>query len=121
MSNAREQLALRNTLHAALTYTEIRDIRWHTLITEARPAIERGWTGDEIARWCIADIGGNPPDNVGAVMLTTIRRLANTDPPRDTTPSPTPCTSIQAQRAEAIAASANVDHAAWAARIKAQR
>jgi hypothetical protein len=120
VSNAREQLALRNTLHQALGYTDLRDIYWPAVLTAATPAIERGWTGDELARWCIADLGDDV-DNPGALIVSTIRDLAKTDPPRDITPQPTHITAIHEANAAAIKASAHVDHAAWVAKIKAQR
>jgi hypothetical protein len=120
LSNAREQLALRNVLHQALTYDELRTIHWPTVINASRPATERGWTGQELARWCIADLGDDV-DNPGALIVSTIRALAKTDPPRDLTPQPTHITAIHEANAAAAKASAHVDHAGWVAKIKAQR
>lgn len=119
MSNAREQIALRNTLGSHLPYHELRDIHWPTVLTAATPAIERGWTGDELARWCIGDLSENV-DNVGALIVATLRQLGQQDPPRDTTPTPVNVSEIRAQRAAAASASRNVDHAAWVRHIKAQ-
>jgi hypothetical protein len=118
VSNAREQIALRNALHEALTYAEIREVRWHTVIATAIPAIERGWTGNELARWALGDIGPDT-DNVGASIVTTLKQLGEHEPPRDITPTPQPMSHIQQTRAQAIAASSNVDHTAWANRIRA--
>jgi hypothetical protein len=88
LTNAREQLAMRNRLQNWLKPEEIRDIHWPPLLNASADAIARGWTGDELARWIIGDLAGNPPENIGAVAMATIRQLASQDPDRDTTPTP---------------------------------
>lgn len=120
MSNASEQIDLRNKLQTWLTPHEIRGIGWTALLNASAHAIARGWTGDEIARWILGDLQGNPPDSIGAVAMSRIRNLADTDPPRDATPSPPDIAALRAERAQAVANAEHVDHAAWIARIKNQ-
>ena len=120
MSNARETIALRAHLLTYLRHDEIRDINWHTVTTTADPAITRGWTGRELADWCASELGPGA-DNPGALIVTTLRALADIDPPRDTTPQPTHINDIRAAQAAAIQAARNVDHKAWAQRIRQLR
>ena len=117
VSDARETVAFRNRLQQWLDPGELRQVAWPVLTRAAADALARGWTGDELARWCIADLAGNPPENPGAVMLTTIRALAQTDPPRDTTPIPDDIAGYRAERARAIEAARGVDHARYAEKI----
>ena len=119
MSDAREVLTLRNLLQQWLAPDEIRAVAWHVVTHAAADAVARGWTGDELARWCIADLGGIRPDSPGAVILTTLRRLAQTDPPRDTTPAPRNVTEYRRDRAKAVSESEHVDHAGHVQAIKA--
>ena len=94
-SDARDLLAMRNSIQAALSLDELRDVNWRALANAAAPAIARGWTGDELARWAIAELGRGA-ENPGAVMLTAIRERAAQDPPRESTPTPPPARSVLA-------------------------
>jgi len=88
-SNAREIVAMRNLIQLHLRPAELREVNWRALADAAAPALARGWTGDELGRWAVAELGtgANSP---GAVMLTTLRDLAAQDPPRERTPTPGP-------------------------------
>lgn len=86
-SNAREAIAMRNLIQLHLRPEELRAVNWRALTDAAAPAVARGWTGNEIGRWAIAELGDGA-NNPGAVMLTTIRALAEQDPPRERTPTP---------------------------------
>lgn len=94
--NARELLTLRATLNDALTLTEIRTINWAVVTKAATPAIALGWTGDELARMVIGDLGPTT-DNTGAVAVTVLRDLSTVDPPREVTPAPPPIADVLAQ------------------------
>lgn len=118
-STAREQLALRNRLNLWLEPHELRGIAWTPLLNASADAIARGWTGDELARMVLGDIGGKRPDSVGAVAMTTIRTLAQVDPPREATPQPQPISELQQERAAAVSASSHVNHAAHAKIVRA--
>lgn len=115
MSNAREIVTLRNLLQQWLQPQELRVVAWPAIANASAPALDRGWTADELARWCIADLAGNPPDNVGAVLVTTLRTLATIDPPREHTPTPDPfdLDDLAKRRAQRAA-----DPSGWAARIR---
>ena len=116
MSNAREQLTLRNRLQTWLEPHEVRQLQWQPLMNAAADALTRGWTGDELARWCIADIGPNT-DNIGGTITTTLRQLGTVDPPRDTTPTPEPCDGTE--RAQRIANAATPEQRThWANHIR---
>lgn len=116
-ANARELIALRATLNDALTLAEVRSVNWHTVTTAATEAIARGWTGNELARWAIGDLGEHT-ESAGAVIVTTLRNLARHDPPREATPQPP---SIRAVLADMHARNTISSEAAtWAGRIREQ-
>lgn len=119
MSDAREILAMRNTLQLALHPAELRDIHWPSIAAAAGEAVARGWTGDEIARWAIGDMGRDV-ERPGAVILTTVRSLAAADPPRQTTPTPTSMAEHHRAIEAAKRDSEDVDHATWVKRIREQ-
>lgn len=119
MSNAREILAFRNQLQLWLTAEQILTVAWGALSVAAGEAIDKGWTGDELARWAYSSLAGDPPESAGAVVLTTVRQMATEEPPRDLTPQPRHMGAIRQEQAIARAsASANPSH--WAGMIKSK-
>lgn len=117
MSNARDIVTLRTELLTYLRHDEVRGINWQAVANAAQPALTRGWTPRELADWCASELGAGA-DNPGAMFVITLRTLSDVDPPRDTTPQPPPISSIRITQAAAIDASRNVDHHAWANRIR---
>lgn len=117
VNNAREHVAFRNALQTMLTIDELRAINWRAVMNESDNAIDRGWTGEELARWCATDLSG-APDSPGAVIVTRLRNLGETNPPREHTPQPIPMSAIHADRAHAIAARSSTQ-SEWAARVRA--
>lgn len=93
---AHELVAMRNRIQNLLNPNELRAIHWGTLTTAAEPALKRGWTGDELARWAIAELG-EQTTNPGASIVATLRHLADTNPPRDTTPTPPAASHVLAE------------------------
>lgn len=110
-SNARELVALRNELQTSLPADLVLAINWRAVVDAAAAALARGWTGHELARWAIADLSGDPADNPGAVIVTTLRDLGRVDPPRESTPQPPTYVRPPAPRP--------ADHAAGAAAVRA--
>ena len=86
VSNAREIVAMRNHLHSGLTPAELRAVNWQAIVNVAVHAINRGWTGHELADWALASLSDETL-NVGGAMHKTLSDLAESDPPR---PKPTP-------------------------------
>lgn len=113
---ARELLAMRNELHTGLPIDVITATNWRTVTDAAAPAIARGWTGHELARWVIADQAGTPADNPGALIVTTLRDLATVTPPRDTTSAPPPVAQVLAELHQRHQPATNPTH--WAQRIR---
>lgn len=114
-SNARELVALRSTLNDSLTLPEIRSINWATVAKAAAPAIARGWTGDELARWALGDLGERT-DSVGAVIVSVLRDLATVAPHREATPEPPPAGEVLAAMHARHQPAA--DPGQWAERIR---
>ena len=116
MTDSRETLAMRARIWDALTAAEIRTVNFAALANAAAPAFARGWTGFELGSAAVENLNG--ADNIGAVMLTSIRELATVDPPREVTPTPPP---VQQVLATVHAHNAPARNAAeWTARIRAQ-
>ena len=92
--NARELLALKRTLHDALSLAEIRAINWPAIANVVALAFDRGWRGDELAKFAIE--GLDRADDAGAVIYTTLRDLSTVDPPRDSTNQPPPAAQVLA-------------------------
>jgi len=119
MGNARELLALRHHLAAHLQPHDLTRLAWPALTTHAQTAINRGWTGQELAETALL---GAYSDNINdpiAYLVAGIRDLATTDPPRDHTPTPTHITEHQAAAAQAKANASNDPHY-WANLIRNQ-
>lgn len=94
--NARELIALRAALNEALTYDEIRAVNWSVVTREAAPAIARGWTGAELAKWAIGDLS-ETTESAPGVIVTALRDLGLMDPPRPpATPGPPPVADVLA-------------------------
>ena len=94
-ANAREGIRFRNLLQSALTPDENRGINWTAILRTAQPAITRGWTGDELANWCIGDLGPTTT-NVGGSVHATVKLMGDMDPPRKPTPGPPPVSEVLA-------------------------
>lgn len=118
MTNARETLAMRTTIHAGLRPEDIPRINFAALLNASADAIARGWTGQELASIALEGLYTGDVRDLGAVMHANLRSIAGQDPPREITPSPPDITSLRAERAAAVAEAERVDHAAWVARIK---
>jgi hypothetical protein len=115
-TTTRETVALRNELQTTLPASVVAAVNWRAVQDAAAPALARGWTGLELARWALADLAGTPAENPGAVVVTTLRALAQVDPPREVTPAPPPITDVLA--AAHARNQPTRDPAAWAARIR---
>lgn len=117
-SNARnrELVALRVNLNEALTTGEIRSVNWATVAKAAGPALARGWTGVELARWAIGEIGDRT-ESVGAVIVSAVRDMGAVDPPREATPAPPPVRDVLADMYGRNTAAASAQQ--WAERIRA--
>ena len=92
--NARELLALKRTLHDALSLAEIRAVNWPAIANVVALAFDRGWRGDELAKFAIE--GLDRAADAGAVIYTTLRDLSTVDPPRDSTNQPPPVADVLA-------------------------
>jgi hypothetical protein len=96
VGNARELIALRVALNEALTYDEIRLVNWAVIAKESGPAIARGWTGEELARWAVGDLS-ETTENAAGVIVTALRDMGLMDPPRaPATPQPPPVAQVLA-------------------------
>ena len=96
VGNAREVIALRAALNDALTYDEVRAVNWAVVTKEAGPAIARGWTGVELAKWAVGDLS-DTTENPAGVIVTALRDLGLIDPPRPpATPTPPPIDQVLA-------------------------
>lgn len=96
MNHAHELIAMKTTIHAALDPADIPRINFRALANAAADALARGWTGDEIARHAVEGIYTGDVRELGALMLTNIRPLADVNPPRETTPQPPPAADVLA-------------------------
>lgn len=94
LGTGRELVALRNELQTTLASDVVAGVNWRTVSEVAGHATSRGWTGHELARWVLAELGGQLPDNPGAVIVSTLRDLAQMAPPRDATPTPPPVREV---------------------------
>lgn len=97
MNEARELIAMKTTIHAAIDPSDIPRINFRALANAAADALARGWTGDEVARHAVEGIYTGEVRDLGAVMLTNIRPLGEWDPPRPpATPQPPPIADVLA-------------------------
>lgn len=96
MNEARELIAMKTTIHAALDPSDIPRINFRAMANAAADALARGWTGDEIARHAVEGIYTGEVRDLGAVMLANIRPLAEWNPPREETPIPPPIGQVLA-------------------------
>lgn len=96
MNEARELIAMKTTIHAALDPSDIPRINFRAMANAAADALARGWTGGEIARHAVEGIYTGEVRDLGAVMLANIRALAEWDPPREVTPTPPPARQVLA-------------------------
>ena len=113
-ANVRELLALKRTLHDALSLAEIRAVNWGAIANASAVALARGWRGDELARFCVE--GLDRAEDVGAVIYSTVRDLGTIDPPRDSTPQPPPAQSVLADIHRANRPAANPSQ--WIAKLR---
>lgn len=117
MNDARELIAMRTTIHAALDPEDIPRINFRALVNAAADALARGWTGDEIARHAVEGIYTGEVRELGALMLANIRPLADVAPPREVTPQPPAAADVLAG---IHARHQPADATQWIERIRAQ-
>lgn len=77
---------MRARMWPALSPDEIRTTNWAAIANAAADAFAKGWTGFEVGSAAIEGLGR--AENVGALMVTNIRRLAEHEPLRTPTPPP---------------------------------
>jgi hypothetical protein len=116
MNEARELLALRITIHAALDPQDIPRVNFQAITKAATEGIHRGWTGDELARAAVEGIYTGDVDDIGALMMTNLRAVAGLAPPREVTATPPPISAVLARLHGRNQPTS--DPAAWAARIR---
>lgn len=77
---------MRTLILDGLKPAEIRAVNFQAVADAAAAALDRGWTGPQVARVALTNLDG--AKNLGAVMVANVRQLGNEDPPRTPTPPP---------------------------------